>query len=198
MQRKGASRRRGEALELAILEAVWAEFSELGYLGLTMEGVAKRAGTSKPVLYRRWSTKVEMLIACIANRIPQAESVPDTGSLRGDMVALLTVARERMSVIGQTAMLGMLTEVSKDPEAREVLLGGLANELVNMVYQVIYRRSIERGELTEEQLTPRLLRLPTDLARNEFLLFGTISDEAVTSIVDEVILPALRARGASV
>jgi AcrR family transcriptional regulator len=198
VKRRTASRRRGEELEQAILDAVWAEFSEVGFAKLTMEGVAKRAGTSKPVLYRRWSSRVEMLISCIASRIPKADAVPDTGSLRGDMVALLTVARERMTLIGQTAMLGMLAEVSKDPDVREVLLGGLASELVNLLYQVVYRRAIDRGELAEEHLTPRLLRLPTDLGRSEFLLFGTISDEAIDSIVDEVILPALRARGAAV
>ncbi|GAA1683149.1 TetR/AcrR family transcriptional regulator [Glycomyces endophyticus] len=198
MERKTASRRRGEELEQAILDAAWQEFSEVGFARLTMEGVAKRAGTSKPVLYRRWSSRVELMIACFASRIPQASSVPDTGSLRGDMVALLTVARKRMAMIGQTAMLGMLTEVSTDPEIRGALFSGLVNELTNMLYEVVYRRAIARGELTEEQLTQRLLRLPTDLARNEFLIFGEITDEAVASIVDEVIMPALRARGAAV
>lgn len=197
MKRKVPSRRRGEELEQAILNAAWEEFREVGFARFTMEGVAKRAGTSKPVLYRRWSSRVEMLISCVATRIPKADSVPDTGTLRGDLVALLTVARERMQLIGQTAMLGMLTEVSSDPEVREVLFSGLVNELVNLLYSVVYQRAIDRGELTEEQLTPRLLRLPTDLARNEFLLFGDVSDEAVESIVEEVLLPALRARGAS-
>jgi AcrR family transcriptional regulator len=197
VERKPTSRRRGEELEQAILDAVWAEFSEVGFAKFTMEGVAKRAGTSKPVLYRRWPTRVEMLIACVASRIPQADSMPDTGSLRGDMVTLLTVARERMGMIGQTAMLSMLAEVSTNPEARDILFGGLVTELVNMLYAGVYRRAIERGELTEEQLTPRLRRLPTDLVRNEFLVFGGLSDEVITEIVDQVVMPALRARGAS-
>ncbi|MEU6858778.1 TetR/AcrR family transcriptional regulator [Glycomyces sp. NPDC046736] len=196
MKRKATSRRRGEELEQAILDAAWAEFSEVGFARLTMEGVAKRAGTSKPVLYRRWPSRVELLIACVANRIPRAELIPDTGSLRGDLVALLTLARERMRLIGQGAMLGILAEVSADPVARNALFAGLIDELVTLLYAGVYQRAIARGELDEAHLTPRLRRLPTDLVRNEFLVFSDASDTAIDEMVDEVILPALRARGA--
>ncbi|WP_205328009.1 TetR/AcrR family transcriptional regulator [Glycomyces sp. YM15] len=193
-----ASRRRGRELEQAILDAAFEEFREAGYAGFTMEGVARRAGTSKPVVYRRWSSRMEILVACIANRLPQAETVPDTASLRGDTVALITLAHRRMQMVGQTAMLGMLTDVSADPEARELLLGRLVNELTNLLERAVYARAVERGELEWEHLTERLRRLPIDLVRNEFIIFGAVSAETVESIVDEVVLPALRARGASV
>lgn len=193
-----ASRRRGEALEQAILDAVWEEFREVGFAKLTMEGVAKRAGTSKPVLYRRWSSRVEMMIACAASRVPKADSVPDSGSLRGDTIALLTRAHERMRLVGQTAMLAMLAEVSADPEARQVLIAGLVNEIANTLDRTVYSRAIKRGELTEEHLTERLRRLPVDLVRNEFILFGDIPAEHFEEMLDQVVLPALRARGASV
>lgn len=193
-----ASRRRGEALEQAILDAVWDEFREVGFTKLTMEGVAKRAGTSKPVLYRRWSSRVEMMIACAASRVPRADSVPDSGTLRGDTIALLTLAHERMRMVGQTAMLAMLAEVSADPEARQVLIAGLVNELANILGETVYSRAIRRGELAEEHLTERLRRLPIDLMRNEFILFGNVSGERIEEMLDQVVLPALRARGASV
>ncbi|SDL55164.1 transcriptional regulator, TetR family [Glycomyces sambucus] len=198
MERKVASRRRGEELEQAILEAAFEEFREAGWTGFTMEGVAKRAGTSKPVLYRRWPGKVQILTACIASRLPRASAAPDTGSLRGDTIALLTLAHERMRMIGQSAMLGMLAEVSSDPEAHRQLLAGLVNELTGLLTKTVYARAIARGEITGEHLTERLTRLPIDLARNEFIIFGHISREALESMVDEVVLPALRARGANV
>lgn len=198
MEQKVASRRRGKALEQAILEAAFEEFRESGYSGFTMEGLAKRAGTSKPVLYRRWSSRVEIFIACVAERLPKAETVPDTGSLRGDIVALVTLAHRRMKLIGQTAMLGMLTDVSADPEARELLVSTLVKELTNLLEQSVYARAVKRGELESEHLTERLRRLPIDLVRNEFIIYGAISSEAVESIVDEVVIPALRARGATV
>lgn len=198
MERKTASRRRGEELEQAILDAAFEEFREAGYAGFTMEGVAKRAGTSKPVVYRRWSSKVEILLSCVSSRLPRAETVPDTGTLRGDIVALVTLAHERMRLIGQTAMLGMLADVSANPEARELLVTTLVSELTSLLEQAVWTRAIERGELEWRHLTERLRRLPIDLVRNEFIIFGAVTPETVESIVDEVVLPALRARGATV
>jgi AcrR family transcriptional regulator len=198
LERKVASRRRGEELEQAILDAAFEEFREAGYAGFTMEGVARRAGTSKPVVYRRWSSKVEILLSCVSSRLPRAETVPDTGTLRGDIVALVTLAHGRMRLIGQTAMLGMLADVSADPEARELLVTTLVSELTNLLEQAVWTRAVERGELEWPHLTERLRRLPIDLVRNEFIIFGVVTPETVESIVDEVVLPALRARGATV
>ncbi|GAA2130051.1 TetR family transcriptional regulator [Glycomyces algeriensis] len=198
MERKVTSRRRGEELEQAILEAAFEEFRVAGYAGFTMEGVARRAGTSKPVVYRRWSSKVEILIACVASRLPEAETVPDTGSLRGDTVALVTLAHRRMRMIGQTAMLGMLADVSADPEARQILVSTLVSELTTLLEKAVWTRAVARGELEWGHLTERLRRLPIDLVRNEFIIYGAVPAETVESIVDEVVLPALRARGAAV
>jgi AcrR family transcriptional regulator len=198
LERKVASRRRGEELEQAILEAAFEEFRVAGYAGFTMEGVARRAGTSKPVVYRRWSSKVEILIACVASRLPKAETVPDTGSLRGDTVALVTLAHRRMRMIGQTAMLGMLADVSADPEARQILVSTLVSELTTLLEKAVWTRAVARGELEWGHLTERLRRLPIDLVRNEFIIYGAVPAETVESIVDEVVLPALRARGAAV
>jgi AcrR family transcriptional regulator len=198
LERKVGSRRRGEELEQAILDAAFEEFREAGYAGFTMEGVARRAGTSKPVVYRRWSSKVEILLSCVSSRLPRAETVPDTGTLRGDIVALVTLAHGRMRLIGQTAMLGMLADVSADPEARELLVTTLVSELTNLLEQAVWTRAVERGELEWPHLTERLRRLPIDLVRNEFIIFGVVTPETVESIVDEVVLPALRARGATV
>lgn len=197
MERRTASRRRGEELEQALLEAAFEEFREVGYAGFTMEGVAKRAGTSKPVLYRRWPNRMEILLACVANRLPDADTVPDTGTLRDDLIALITLAHGRMIIIGRSAMLGMLAEVSTDPEALGPLLARLMNEITNLLNKAVYTRAIARGEITESHLTERLRRLPIDLVRSEVILLGSVSPETLAEIVDEVVLPALRARGAA-
>nr|WP_255673057.1 TetR-like C-terminal domain-containing protein [Glycomyces amatae] len=141
---------------------------------------------------------MEILLACIASRLPDADTVPDTGTLRGDVIALITLAHGRMIVIGRTAMLGMLAEVSAAPEAHGPLLAKLVNEITDLLNKAVYARAIARGELTEAHLTERLRRLPIDLVRSEVILFGAASPEALVSIVDEVVLPALRARGAAV
>lgn len=198
MERKVASRRRGDELEQAILDAAFEEFCEVGYAGFTMEGVARRAGTSKPVLYRRWSNRMEVMLACVESRLPNADTVPDTGTLRGDVIALITLAHGRMNMIGRTAMLSVLADISAAPEANGPLLAKLVNEITDLLNQAVYARAIARGEMTEAHLTERLRRLPIDLVRSEVILFGVVDPATLESIVDEVVLPALRARGAAV
>ena len=89
-------RRRGASLEAAILEAAWEELVAVGYPVLTMEAVATRAHASKPVLYRRWSNRPELVLAAVRHHAKIASTeVPDTGSLRGDVLALLREVSER-------------------------------------------------------------------------------------------------------
>lgn len=195
MERKAASRRRGEELEQAILEAVWEEFTEVGFAKLSMEAVAKRAGTSKPVLYRRWPSRLELMISCAAHRMPSPDSIPDTGSLRGDTVHLLRLVRERMLVVGSSAMLGMLAEVSANPKTHQVFLEKFVAHVTLLLEGSVILRAVDRGELREERLSPRLQQLPIDLARSEFLITGSLPDVSIDSIVDEVFLPALQANG---
>jgi len=64
------TRRRGSALDDALLDAAWAELQEAGYAGLTMEGVAQRAGTSRPVLARRWPNRPQLVIAAPGRPAP--------------------------------------------------------------------------------------------------------------------------------
>src|SRR5271156_3535431 len=83
-------RRRGEELKAALLEAAWAELVEAGFARLTMESVAARAKTGVAVLYRRWPNKDDLVLAAIASHGSlNPVDIPDTGSLRGDLVALL-------------------------------------------------------------------------------------------------------------
>src|ERR1700749_3289295 len=83
-------RRRGAALEHALLDAAWDELVDKGYSGFTIESVAERARTSRAVIYRRWPTKPELVRAAVG-RVGDRERVeiPDTGSLREDIVELL-------------------------------------------------------------------------------------------------------------
>lgn len=188
-------RRRGEELEQAILNAVWEEFQEVGFARLTVEGVARRAGTSKPVIYRRWPNRLEMMVACLTSRVPTADSIPDTGTLRGDTIAVLTLLRERMFTAGRSAMLGILSAVSTEPEAFHTFAPQFVNHVVTLM-EAVLERAASRGDIDAERLTDRLRKLPLDLARNEFLITGELGDEAVAEIIDQVFFPALQGNGA--
>src|SRR2546421_9463759 len=90
----GRSRRRGDELLAALYDAVLAELDEVGLGRLTMEGIARRAGTPKTTLYRRWSAPEEVLLDAIAAALPVEEPSPAADDLRGDLIAALELLVE--------------------------------------------------------------------------------------------------------
>src|SRR5262249_1058232 len=100
-------RRRGADLEEAILDAAWEQLTAEGYRRFTIDTVAVRPRTSNPVLYRRWKTSDDLLRAAIRHRGAVTEVPnPDTGTLRGDMLALL-----RYSNGGRSDMAAMMSSM---------------------------------------------------------------------------------------
>src|SRR5215469_930880 len=86
----GGRRRRGKVLEAAIFEIVLRELAETGYVKLSIERVAARAGTSKPVIYRRWPTRARLVYAALrANRPVLSSAAPATATVRGDLIVIL-------------------------------------------------------------------------------------------------------------
>lgn len=190
-------RRRGPALEAALLEAAWAELTERGYTGFTLESVAKRAGTSTPVIYRRWPDKTRLVEAAIAHASDaNAVDVPDTGSLRGDLIAMMRAANtSRVGLLAATtALLGSyFEETGTNPgQLRDQIMGKRSSA------ELIMQRAIERGEVDIEVVTPRVVSLPFDLFRHEVLMtLQPIPESDITAIVDQIVLPLTTRRPAS-
>ncbi|MFI7700033.1 TetR/AcrR family transcriptional regulator [Nonomuraea sp. NPDC049480] len=184
-------RRRGEALNAAIYQATLDELAESGYAGLTMERVAERAKASKASLYRRWPTRIELVTEAVRNTLPTVESVPDTGSLRDDLITALSLAAHAMSGPAGEALRGLLGEAlsSGAPlSAMRRTSGGMGRKIM----EEIVRRAIERGEVEPDTVTPRRLDAGHALLRHHFLFIGApIPDELVVQIVDEVLIPLL-------
>ena len=185
-------RRRGVRLEDAILDAAWAELVERGYPGLTLEGVAKRADTSRPVLYRRWPSRTALATAALGRHLAQNPIVvPDLGSVRDEICLLL----RRMSDRARPDMIRLVFDMQTDLADTHSSLAEMrahlrAQNVDSDVMQTILGRAIDRGEIAAARLTPRIVSLPTDLARHEVLMtFEPLSDEAIKEIVDEVFLP---------
>jgi AcrR family transcriptional regulator len=183
-------RRRGRELEDALLQAVLDELAENGYADFTIERVAERAATSRHVLYRRWRSREELVLAALrwdAER--DRTEVPDLGSLRDDVLAALRSANERR--IGAVAIYSVqLGTYFRDTgtslaELRRQIIGDRPP-----VMQTIVDRAVARGEVDPARLAPRVVTLPADLLRHEALMtLGPVSDEAIVSIVDDVFLP---------
>ncbi|HEY8524037.1 MAG TPA: TetR/AcrR family transcriptional regulator [Acidimicrobiales bacterium] len=196
--RRAPTRRRGAALEEAILRAAADVLRESGVAGLTMEEVARRAGTNKNALYRRWPNRLALGVAAY-RRLAAAETTPpDTGSLRGDALEMLRRMNSTWSspygeiLRGLIAAAGgapeLLAELGDDPAA-----GGGACEAA---WLTLLGRAVARGEAAPEALHPRVAGAPTALLRNEYVSRGVpaVPESVLVEIVDEVFLPLVRGR----
>jgi AcrR family transcriptional regulator len=186
-------RRRGQALDLAILNATIAEIDLSGYVRLSMERVAERARASKASLYRRWPSKVELVMAAIYDLLPDPAAAADTGSLRGDLLALFRSAAELLAGPGGTAIRGLMSDALRDPELAAQLRRYTRGRSVAAMWEVVHR-AMERGELPPGTITARQLEAGLSVMRFHFLTHGgPVPDHVIVEIVDEVMLPLLHA-----
>lgn len=188
-------RRRGAELESALLGAAWDELVHVGYATLTMESVAARAHTGIAVLYRRWANKDQLVFAAIEHyRQARPVTTPDTGTLRGDLLAQLTVINEARAtfwaVATAAAFSGLLADTGLTPaKARDRVLG----DRPSWRDQIIYRRAHERGEIDLDRVPPAVLAMPYELMRHDLLMnLEPLRHARIESIVDELFLPLVR------
>jgi AcrR family transcriptional regulator len=190
-------RRRGEQLESALLEAAWNELVEAGFASLTMESIAARAQTGVAVLYRRWANKDALALAALEHyRRARPVEIPDTGTLRGDLLALLTAMSKNRAtftaVAAAAAFSGLLADTGLTPaQARDKLLGDqpLRSD------QIIYRRAHDRGEIDLERIPAAVLAMPFDLVRHDLLMnLRPLPPARIKSITDELFLPLAQPR----
>ncbi|GGK81730.1 TetR family transcriptional regulator [Planomonospora parontospora subsp. parontospora] len=197
MRRSGAgqTRRRGAALEEAILRAATDELAESGYAGLTMDKVAARAGTNKNAIYRRWPNRLTLGVAAY-RRLATTTPPPDTGDLRGDVLELLRQANRYWSSPSGAILRELLAAAGG---ASELLaqLQGRSGDAAAAPWLTVLGRAVARGEASPEALHPRVATVAIVLLRNEFVMRGapTAPDDVLVEIVDEVYLPLVRRRG---
>jgi AcrR family transcriptional regulator len=188
----GKTRRRGAALETALLDAAWAELLATGYAGLTMEAVADRAGTSRAVLYRRWRNRPDLVIAAMRRHRPMLSGeIPDTGSLRGDVLTLLRRMSSRLAEVGPEIIYGLIGDYFADADAFSRIQDQVL-QIGATVMTTILARAADRGE-ARPRIPARVATLPSDLFRNELFRARTAPSERVLAeIVDEVFIPLVR------
>jgi len=187
-------RRRGDELEAALLDAAWDELVEAGFARLTMESVADRARTGVAVLYRRWPGKDALAMAAIAHygRTHPVE-MPDTGSLRSDMLALLgsvNDARYSFTVVVTSVFSGLQASTGLTPaEVRAKVLDDRP-----LWSDRIFQRARERGEIDLDKIPAAVLALPFDLMRHDLLMtLKPVPPERIAAIVDDLFLPLVAA-----
>jgi len=152
-------RPRDTRLDGALLEAGLAAFLESGYAGASLAEIARRAGVGTPAIYRRWPTKADMAID-IVERVSEPEPIPDTGSIRDDLAAFMTLRlRTWTTPLFRKLVLPLLMEGNHEAEIGARFLG------YRRALEARIQRSIQAGEL----------RVDTNPGRLVDLLMGTIS-----------------------
>lgn len=189
----GRSRRRGEVLERALYEATLAEMAEVGYGRLTMEGIAARAHTGKAALYRRWTSKHDLVHAALHHVLP-ALAEPRTGrSARENLLAVFTAHRDVLA--GKTAFPGMdiIGQLIHEPELRAIFADAVVAPRLSLVESIL-RDAVRDGDLDPATLTPMTARVGPALINQHFLLTGLAPNKReLALIVDTVIPPKSRA-----
>jgi AcrR family transcriptional regulator len=184
-------RRRDQVLMKALREATRAELAEYGYAGVTFEGVARRARTSKRVLYRRYRSRAHMVADALPRLSWRPQPTNTASSLREDLLAIFTALVDRFERIGIDTYCGLLSEMDV------ALLDEHTAELSQRFAQTMrtaLSQAVERGEIGPSPITDRVVMVALALLRNEILFSRcTVSAQTLTELIDSVYIPLVNA-----
>jgi AcrR family transcriptional regulator len=188
-----AVRRRGLALEQAIFEATLEQLIASGYARLSMEAVAAAAQTGKASLYRRWGGKEQLVLDALRASLPPASEPPGTGSLRGDLLAVIASLRAAMTSRTGCAARAVISELDHERAAAFV---GLVHQQIldpaHLLLSQVVRAAAERGEANLETATPMVLDIvPAMMMYRSKTEQGGFTEQDAQTLVDEVLLPVL-------
>jgi len=146
--RRTPGRPRSQASHEAIIRATLELLVENGYRSLTMESVRARAGVGKATIYRRWRSKTELVEEAI-KLLSGGVELPDTGSLRGDFLAIAALAMRSAALPDSTLVPRLVAEATGDPALHEIFLRELVLPRRNAL-TVFLDRARTRGEVRPE------------------------------------------------
>jgi AcrR family transcriptional regulator len=169
--------------------------AEIGYDRLTIDAVAARARAGKATVYRRWASKAELIVDAFVCDAFEVLNAPDTGTLRSDLLALSEHMWMRSGPVPRaTVMTGIMSAVLANPELREAFQA--ASRPPDSVVSAVIRRAVERGEIPEPEDLDVVGTVMPSMCLFHLVKTGVAPDaEFFETVVDRIILPALRYRG---
>ncbi|WP_224372171.1 TetR/AcrR family transcriptional regulator [Hyalangium versicolor] len=190
-------RKRDPSRDAKLLDATLEVLSEVGAAGLTMDIVAARAGAGKATIYRRWASKTELVIDAVAhmkrNQV-DLEHLPDTGTLRGDLLGLFKPQSIEEGERRLKIMTGLASLLSQDPALAEAANAAVVQPWAEAHFALM-KRAIERGEISASADIGTLSQVIPSMAAYRTLVQRKPMDLAfLVSMVDGVIMPALRSQ----
>lgn len=193
-------RKRDHSRDPEILDAALDVLAEVGYDRMTMDMVAARAKAGKATMYRRWSSKADLVIeavACMKKVDVDAASLPDTGTLRGDLVAMMkphTIvdAEKKLQV-----MAGLVSMLAQSPEFADAVNAAIVEPRAS-INRIFLQRAVDRGEIPADVDIEQLAILAPSMAAYRVLVLRKPVDRAfLLRVLDDILLPAVGIRAAA-
>lgn len=187
-------RKRDASRDPEILNATLDVLAEYGYEGTTIDLVAARVKAGKATVYRRWASKEQLVVdavACMKNAA--FTPLPDTGSLRGDLVALIGPHSIEDGKRKLRIMAGLFSMVQTNRELAEAVRVAIV-EPRTAATRALLQRAVDRGEIAPVADLDMVSAISTSMASYRMLVLGLqVNREFLISIIDGVILPAVGA-----
>ena len=179
-----------------ILEATLAVLAEHGYDGMTIDMVAARSGSARATVYRRWPTKSDLVLDAVS-RLSRSDvhldELPDTGTLRGDMTAMILPLSAEEQQVRIRAVAGLLTLAKGDEGLAGAATGAGIGPWIE-VNRILIQRAIDRGEFPPGDVATLAEVIPM-MVVSRAAQRSPITREWSIALIDGVIIPALRGGG---
>jgi AcrR family transcriptional regulator len=190
-------RKRDHSRDPEILDAALEVLAEEGYDGMTIDMVAARAKAGKATLYRRWASKGELVVdavACMKKNDLDPARLPDTGTLRGDLIAMIKPRSIEDAEKKMQVMAGLMSVLTRSPELAEAISQAIVQPRAE-VNRILFRRAIERGEIPSDcDIDALSMVSPSMAAYRTMVLQKPVDREFLLDLIDGVILPAVGIR----
>jgi AcrR family transcriptional regulator len=184
-----------KALDAAILRATLEIVGEVGYEGLSIEAVARRAGTTKPSLYRRWPGKEALVLAALRSYVATALGPRESAGtghqsgLRAELLARARTLATAMTPDHLAVFAGVLLAIRSN-QALAALVRQALVETESRAMAAVLARAAARGEIPAAQVSPTALHVLPAVLFLRLLVLDQPADEAfLTQLVDEVLMP---------
>jgi len=184
------TRRRGSALTRAIYLTTLEELARTSFEELSFDKIAAKAGAGKASLYRRWSTPAELVLAALTDPVSGFPAVvaPGTGSLRGDLTAVLSGFGKALDEPHGRALRPLMTQRPRHPELYEEVFRRVVEPHQDMLLLAL-RDAVGRGEADPAAPHHRIATVGLSLVIMEHIQTGELTRSQMEGVVDDVMLP---------
>ena len=180
-------RPRSEDRDRAILDAALDLLVEQGFAGLSMEGIAARAGVGKATIYRRWKSKAEVVVEALGGHVCQLGELPDTGDVRRDLVSMYRALLETFNGADGAMMTAFAAEKVRHHELREAFDRTFVADRRRHMRQLI-ERGVAEGRFPPDSNIELLAEVGPALLWHRFTMrHGLLPDDLPEQIVAQFL-----------